>query len=89
MPFRSFDYYHPDQKGSASIKAVLPVLTDLSYDLAITNGATASNEFLRVTFGDVEEEDRLRVRSALEEYCGLDTMAMVRIAEQLFRLTGC
>ncbi len=27
VPFRNFDYYHPVQKGSASLKAVLPVIT--------------------------------------------------------------
>ena len=27
VPFRAFTYYHPSQKESASIKAVLPALT--------------------------------------------------------------
>jgi hypothetical protein len=87
VPFRSMDYYHPAQHGSASIKAVLPVLTDLRYDGEIAEGATASNEYLRFTFGDVHEEDRLRVRSALEAYCGLDTLAMIKIVEQLIDLS--
>lgn len=86
VPFRSFDYYHPAQHGSASIKAVLPVLTDLRYDGEIADGSTASNEYVRVTFGDVDEGDRLRVRSALEAYCGLDTIAMVEIVERLEEL---
>ena len=80
------DYYHPAQHGSASIKAVLPVLTDLRYDGEIADGATASTEYLRVTFGNVEEEARLRVRNALEAYCGLDTMAMVKIIQNLAKL---
>lgn len=87
VPFRSMDYYHPAQHGSASIKAVLPVLTELRYDGDIADGAIASSEYLRVTFGDVEEADRIRVRSALEKYCELDTMAMVRVVESLGRLT--
>lgn len=86
VPFRSMDYYHPAQHGSASIKAVLPVLTDLRYDGEIADGATASTEYLRVTFGNVEEEERLRVRNALEAYCGLDTMAMVMLVERLAKL---
>lgn len=85
-PFRSLDYYHPDQKGSASIKAVLPVLTDMHYDGDIADGATASSEYLRVTFGDVDEEDRMRVRHSLEQYCTLDTLAMVKIVENLSEL---
>lgn len=87
VPFRSFDYYHPAQHGSASIKAVLPVLTDLRYDGEIADGATASNEYLRVTFGDADDEERNRVRSALEQYCGLDTMAMVKIVERITHLS--
>jgi hypothetical protein len=87
VPFRSRDYYHPSQKGSASIKAVLPVLTDMHYDGDIADGTTASNEYLRVTFGEADEEDRMRVRTALEQYCALDTLAMVRIVERLYVLT--
>ncbi len=86
-PFRSFDYYHPDQHGSASMKAVLPALTGKGYDdLGIQEGGTASNEFLRVTFGDVDEKDRRRVRQQLEEYCGRDTEGMIWIVEELGRV---
>lgn len=42
VPFRSRWLYHPSQKGSASIKAVLPAFTDLSYDdLEISHGGEA------------------------------------------------
>ena len=83
-PFKSFSYYHPDQLGSASIKAVLPALTGKSYEgLEIAEGETASLEFLRVTFGDVEEHDRQKVRRGLETYCALDTEGMVLIVEKL------
>ena len=38
-PFRNFDYYHPAQKGSASLKAVLPAITGRGYeDLEINDG---------------------------------------------------
>jgi hypothetical protein len=58
-PFQDFDYYHPVQRGSASIKSVLPVLTGSSYaDLEIKEGGHASQEFLRVHFGDVPEAER-------------------------------
>jgi hypothetical protein len=50
--FRNFYYYDPKQKGSASIKYVLPVLSDLKYDdLEIKNGSLASLEYERVTYG--------------------------------------
>jgi hypothetical protein len=86
-PFRSFDYYHPEQHGSASMKAVLPALTGKGYeDFEIQGGDTASNEFLRVTFGDVTAEERRRVRQQLEEYCGRDTEGMVWITDALGRI---
>ena len=83
-PFKAFAYYHPAQLGSYSIKAVLPALTGCGYEhLAIQEGGTASLEFLRVTFGDVPDEERQRVRRQLEAYCGLDTEGMVWIIEAL------
>jgi hypothetical protein len=88
LPFRGFRYYHPDQHGSASIKAVLPVLVGRDYqNLTIQEGGTASREYLRVTFTDVSAAERNRVRSALEAYCGQDTMGMVWIMENLKKLT--
>ena len=86
-PFRKFSYYHPDQRGSASIKRVLPALTAIHYEGDIADGTTASNEYVRVTFGNASEEDRLRVRKNLEDYCGLDTYAMVKIVERLSEIT--
>jgi hypothetical protein len=89
LPFRGFRYYHPKQNGSASMKAVLPALTGQGYDkLAIQEGAAASREFLRVTYGQVSDAERRRVRRDLEEYCGLDTAGMVQILDQLQRLAA-
>jgi hypothetical protein len=84
VPFRSFGVYYPSQHGSASLKAVLPALTGKSHaDLEISEGGEASDEFMRVTFGDVSEAEREKVRKNLEEYCGLDTMGMVDIVRKL------
>lgn len=86
-PFQSFDYYHPEQHGSASIKAVLPVLTGRSYgDLEIQEGGQASLEFLRAHFGDVPEAERQKVRGQLERYCGQDTEGMIWIIDAMRRL---
>jgi hypothetical protein len=89
-PFRSFHYYHPDQLGSASIKSVLPAVTGKGYDgMEISDGGTASSEYLRVTFGEeVSKEESRRVRKNLVEYCTLDTMAMVDIVEELRKIGG-
>ena len=87
LPFRGFRYYHPQQHGSASMKAVLPALTGQGYEnLAIQEGGAASREFLRVTFGKIDDDERQRVRQQLNEYCGLDTMGMVQIVRELAKL---
>ncbi len=83
-PFRSFAFYHPAQLGSVSLKAVLPALTGMSYsDLEIADGEAASREYLRVTQGEVEPIERLRVLRQLERYCALDTLGMVEIVAKL------
>ncbi len=85
VPFRSFAYYHPGQIGSASLKAVLPALTGgTGYEgLDICDGGQAAWEYRRVTFGKVDPDERARIRRQLEEYCGLDTEAMIRIVATL------
>jgi hypothetical protein len=88
LPFRGFRYYHPQQHGSASMKAVLPALTGKGYEhLTIQEGGKASREFLRVTYGQVTAAERRRVRQHLEEYCGLDTEGMVLILRELVKLS--
>lgn len=86
-PFRGFNYYHPQQKGSASIKRVLPALTGKSYDgMEISEGGEASIKFYTVTYGEVAEEERNKVRADLEEYCALDTEGMIWIVGKLKEL---
>jgi hypothetical protein len=83
-PFQNFHYYHPQQNGSASIKNVLPVLTGQGYKgMAIADGEAASRTYLDITWGEVTAEERERVRSDLEKYCGLDTEGMIWIVEKL------
>jgi CRISPR/Cas system-associated exonuclease Cas4 (RecB family) len=83
-PFKAFHFYHPDQRGSASMKQVLPAMTGKDYSkFEIQEGGAASREFVRVTFSDVSESERKRVRKALELYCGQDTEGMVWILDTL------
>ena len=51
----------------------------------ISGGQSASIAFQTITYGDVPEEERNKVRANLEEYCGLDTEGMIWIIEQLQR----
>ncbi len=86
-PFRNFDYYHPAQKGSASLKVVLPAITGRGYeDLDINDGQLASISFLSATFGNMPEDERVKVMSDLEQYCGRDTEGMIWIVEKLMDL---
>ena len=89
VPFRSFHYYHPDQKGSASLKKVLPAVTGSGYEgMSIAQGDDASLAFLKITFDDVAADEVLKVREDLLAYCGLDTEGMVRIIKRLEEIVG-
>ena len=83
-PFINFHYYHPGQKGSASLKKVLPALTGLSYDgLPIADGRKAGVAFIEAEFNGSGEDRREKIRRDLEAYCGLDTGGMVAILNKL------
>jgi len=86
-PFRSRHIYYPEMGGSYSIKVVLPALVpDLGYDgLEVSNGAMAAEAYLRMRQSD-DPGEIARLRSALLEYCKLDTLAMVRILDELRRV---
>ena len=86
VPFQSFAVYHPDQHGSASMKAVLPALTGFDYEGIDIGGEDAGYEFIRITFGEVDDEEAQAVRAAMEEYCKLDTEGMIHIVNELQRL---
>ena len=89
QPFRNFDYYDRKQEGSASIKYVLPALTNASYkDMEIANGGQASIRYAYITHGNIEgkkanKEEIKKVRQDLKKYCELDTEAMVLILDKL------
>ena len=83
-PFRQHAVRHPLLGRKWSLKIVLPLLTDMSYEgLAIRDGGTASAEFLRVMYTNVTSEERKAVRKNLKEYCGQDTYAMTEILRKL------
>lgn len=83
-PFSNYHFYHPIEKGSASLKGVLPAVTGRSYEeMNIGAGMDASNLYEQVTYGDVDEETREKVRTDLLEYCKLDTEGMIWIVEKL------
>jgi hypothetical protein len=90
-PFGSFFYYHPEQKGSASLKSVLPALTGIHYDgMQIDNGQMASVSYLKSTFLREAEMDAANIeaiRKNLLDYCALDTEGMIYILEKLYTVS--
>ena len=80
------NFYHPDFHGSISIKSVLPALVpDISYDeLKIADGGSASAAFAYMALGKYENTEVESVRSCLLEYCKQDTLAEVKLHQQLF-----
>jgi len=85
MPVIALHVRHPDCLGSVSIKVVLPALVgELSYDgLAVSDGNTASRLYLQYQTGQMTSVQRGQLFSDLLEYCGMDTLAMVRVLEAL------
>jgi len=86
IPFRSRYLYHPKMKGSYSLKSVLPAFVeDLSYDaLEISDGGTASNQYLRCAKGIATDEEMNLIFTNLKKYCYLDTLAEVRLLKILY-----
>lgn len=87
------DYvYHPDFRGSFSLKYVLtPMVPELTYsDLVIVDGLVASVEIARLLFvaQKIAPEERDRVRKDLLDYCERDTWAMVRLLETVRELAA-
>ena len=78
--------YHPDFRGSFSLKSVLPALIPgFTYDdLEIPDGGLASLLLSRLVLGGpMEPAERGRRRKALLAYCERDTLALVRLMERL------
>lgn len=89
IPFKNYDYYSWQMRGSYSIKAVLPCLVpDMGYaDLEVGDGEMAMLAFKRMCDSD-DPVEKDRLRKALLKYCELDTMAMVKIVKNLSVLCG-
>jgi hypothetical protein len=79
------NYYHPEFHGSLSIKSVVPaVVPDLDYSaLRIGDGGSAAAAFQRRVEGNTSGAEWEGVGSDLRTYCGMDTMAMVRLSQVL------
>ena len=82
LPLAREHYYHPEMRGSWSLKSVLPtVAPDLTYEtLGVSGGLEAQAAFQKMMAlpkGSTERED---LRRQILEYCQLDTWALVVLA---------
>lgn len=77
--------YHPAFAGSYSIKSVLPALVpEMRYEgMVVANGQEAGLAWESLVRGGLDHGECDRIRKALLDYCGQDTLAMVRLLEVL------
>ncbi len=83
-PFTSFAFYDAKQRGSCSLKKVMPIFHERSYNsLNIKEGGDASRSYYQ-NFGKLSPE----LKTDLLEYCKLDTEGMVSILRGLVDLAN-
>jgi predicted RecB family nuclease len=81
--------YHPAFGGSFSLKAVLPALVpEMTYEgMEVPNGQAAGLAWQGMIGGDCSDAERQSKRKALLDYCGQDTLALVKLLERLSSLS--
>ena len=81
------NYYDPGFHGSFSIKKVLPVMVShMSYEgLEISDGQDASATYAYMVKGKYGKEEMEQKRKEMLEYCRMDTLAMVRLHEEMVK----
>ncbi|WP_125255822.1 DUF2779 domain-containing protein [Brevundimonas fluminis] len=85
LPLVRAHYYHPDMRGSFSIKDVLPTaVPDLSYeDLEVQDGRAAQCAWIEAVDRATPPERREALNEAMLRYCERDTWAMVELVRTL------
>jgi predicted RecB family nuclease len=77
--------YHPRFAGSFSLKFVLPALVpDMTYEgMEVADGTDAGLAWESLMRGDLDQTERDRIRKALLDYCGQDTLALLKLLQVL------
>jgi hypothetical protein len=78
-------YEHPALNGSYSLKTVLPTVdAELDHALLeeVQDGLSAQAAYHEAIHPETPAERREALRASLLEYCGLDTLALVRVAHR-------
>lgn len=81
LPIARSHYYHPAMRGSWSIKNVLPTIApELAYQgKEVADGMMAQVAFAELMNPATPSSRQAQIRSALLDYCALDTLAMVKL----------
>jgi hypothetical protein len=81
-PLAEAHYYHPDMRGSWSIKAILPTI-DAGIDYSaldeVSDGQAAQSAYLEAIDTDTTPERRKALHESLLAYCRLDSEALVEL----------
>jgi predicted RecB family nuclease len=85
LPVIRNNVYHPAFAGSYSLKSVLPALVpEMSYaGMRVADGQAAGLAWESLITGHLDEAESAGIRKALLEYCGQDTLALVRLLDEL------
>lgn len=85
LPVTRANWYHRDQRGSWSIKYVLPtVAAELDYAaLEVKDGGNAQEAYLEAIAPETTSARKAALDAALRAYCGRDTEAMIVLARRL------
>jgi predicted RecB family nuclease len=85
LPVVRNNVYHPRFAGSFSLKAVLPALVPvMTYEgMDVANGTDAGLAWESLVRGGLDQSERERTRKALLDYCGQDTLALVKVLHKL------
>jgi predicted RecB family nuclease len=85
LPVVRNNVYDPAFAGSYSLKYVLPALVpSLTYaGMEVANGQDAGLAWESLIRGKLDGDERDRIMKALLDYCGQDTLALVRLLEKL------
>lgn len=79
--------YHRAFGGSYSLKSVLPALVpEMTYEgMEVADGQAVGLVWESLIGGDYGDAERQRKRNALLDYCGQDTLGMVKIVKTLLK----
>ncbi len=84
LPLARRNYYHPDMKGSWSIKEVLPtVAPELDYGnlKEVQDGSGAQMAYLEAIASETYRSRRSELNAKLLEYCKMDTLGLVKLVK--------